>query len=254
MNPPLSRRKSHSPSARTLNCITVISSASSSLMPTTRPFRGIYMYKISNRREQEYRAAIRATQETKLKDKARKDERTKRASGRQTKSDDMGSTQGKETLFAINLLDACPRCGDDDVDPTEDSREFLGGKSSDMWLLTATQLQHMAKGYELDATGTREELIGRLVRYRNTLDAKNMLGNGGSSNAVTNKRKRGPVSLEDLPQNLESMGVAQPSASPIPRGRSKALSTPSSKLSWGRKRRCASPACNIALRKRTVVW
>ncbi|RHZ06718.1 hypothetical protein DYB31_013716, partial [Aphanomyces astaci] len=188
---------------------------------------GFYMYKISNRREQEYRAAIRATQESKLKDKARKDERTKRASGRQIKSDDMGSTQGKETLFAMNLLDACPRCGDDDVDPTEDSRmshlrtenqdevqnaaswEFLGGKSSDMWLLTATQLQHMAKGYELDATGTREELIGRLVRYRNTLDAKNMLGNGGSSNAATNKRKRGPVSLEDLPKNMESMSVAQ---------------------------------------------
>ncbi|KAF0692057.1 Aste57867_16801 [Aphanomyces stellatus] len=209
---------------------------------------GFYMYSMSARREKEYRAAIRASQEAKLQEKARRDERSKRASHRrQAVQDD--DTQGKEKLFVMNLLDVCPRCGDVDVDSSEDARvahldacvdvakikrhramvaeteqrnearaaaaakqdavqnaaswAYLGAKSADMWLLSLEQLHQMAKSYELETSGTRDELIARLVRHRNALDSKRMLGNGEAA------AKKPRISVDDLPTNMERMTVAQ---------------------------------------------
>ncbi len=53
--------------------------------------------------------------------------------------------------------------------------EYLGGSNENMWLLTAEQLKKQCVQYGLDAKGSKDELIARLVRHRNSLDSSRCL-------------------------------------------------------------------------------
>lgn len=215
----------------------------------TKPF-GFYVFNISDRREREYRQEIRVKREKILKDKEQLAEREKRAQSRKTKTD----PQGKEKLFVMNLLDHCPRCGEEveedsfnlrfdhlkdckdkakmaayakrlkEEEQISDAKkklqakeeevqnvqswEYLGGKTTEMWLLTETQLQKMCEMYKLESTGSKDELIARIARHRNSLDSKRMLTQGESGEEGP-ARKKMKISLQDLPSNLESMSVGQ---------------------------------------------
>lgn len=216
----------------------------------TKPF-GFFIFHISDRREREYRQEIRVKREKILKDKEQLAERERRAQSRQTKTD----PRGKEKLFVMNLLDKCPRCGEELEENSFDLRfehlkgcndkakmaayakqlkkeedvadaqkklqekeeevqniqswEYLGGKTTEMWLLTETQLQKMCEMYKLDGTGSKDELIARIARHRNSLDSKRMLTQGEGGEAEGPAKKKMKISLQDLPSNLESMSVAQ---------------------------------------------
>lgn len=214
-----------------------------------KPF-GFFIFHISDRREKEYRQEIRVKREKILKEKEQLAERERRAQSRQSKTD----PKGKEKLFVMNLLDQCPRCGDeleedgfnirfDHLKECKDkakiaayakqlkeeeeiadakkkqqekeeevqnvqSWEYLGGKTTEMWLLTEKQLQKMCESYKLDSTGSKDELIARIARHRNSLDSKRMLTQGESGEDGPAKKKM-KITLQDLPSNLESMSVAQ---------------------------------------------
>lgn len=214
-----------------------------------KPF-GFFVFNISDRREKEYRQEIRVKREKILKEKEQLAERERRAQSRQSKTD----PRGKEKLFVMNLLDKCPRCGEEvdedgfnlrldhlkgctdkgkiaayakqlkaDEEAADakkkqkekeeevqnvQSWEYLGGKTTEMWLLTETQLQKMCESYKLDASGSKDELIARIARHRNSLDSKRMLtqGEGGEEGPA---RKKIKITAQDLPSNYESMSVAQ---------------------------------------------
>ncbi|KAJ6630191.1 hypothetical protein Bhyg_16788 [Pseudolycoriella hygida] len=210
---------------------------------------GFFMFNISERREREYMQEIREKREKILKDKEQLAERERRAQSRQSKTD----PHGKEKLFIMNLLDQCPRCGEEMDEDSFDVRfnhlkgctnkakiaayakrlkeeqeasdakrklqemeeevqniqswEYLGGKTSEMWLLSENQLRKMCESYKLDGTGSKEELIARVVRHRNALDSKRMLTDGGEAGAPPSKKMK--ITLQDLPKNLESMSLTQ---------------------------------------------
>lgn len=215
-----------------------------------KPF-GFFIFNISDRREREYRQEIRVKREKILKEKEQLAERERRAQSRQSKTD----PHGKEKLFVMNLLDKCPRCGEElDEDgfnlrldhlkgcknkakiaayakqlkqeeeladakkkrqekeeevQNVQSWEYLGAKTTEMWLLTEKQLQKMCESYKLDATGSKDELIARIARHRNSLDSKRMLTQGESGEDEGPAKKKMKITLQDLPSNLESMSVGQ---------------------------------------------
>lgn len=214
---------------------------------------GFFVFNISDRLEKEYRQEIRKKQEKQLKEKEQLQERERRAKSRQKGS--MGAT-GKDKLFTLNLLDECPRCGEE-VESSAELREthlaectdkkkiaayakklkeeqdlaekkskareaqeeaqnvsswdYLGAKTADMWLLTEKQIKLMCQNYKIDDTGSKDELIARLVRHRNDLDSRRMITQGGeegsSSGAPTKKKRK--LNVEDLPTNMESLSVPQ---------------------------------------------
>ena len=87
------------------------------------------------------------------------------------------------------------------------SWEFLGGDNENMWMLTDDGLRKLCKQYQLEETGSKDEMIGRLVRHRNALDASRLLtdeAGGGRAGKGTSI----PTHLS-LPSNLESMSVHQ---------------------------------------------
>lgn len=213
----------------------------------SKPF-GFFIFPISDRREREYRQEIRTKREKILKEKEQLADRERRANSRKTKDDPIG----KEKLFVMNLLDQCPRCGEELDEDSSESRfdhlkncrdkakiqayakrlkneqeiseakkklkdeeeevqnaqswEYLGGKTTEMWLLTEKQLQKMAEAYKLDTTGSKDELIARIAKHKNSLDSKRMLTQGEDTGPAKKKMK---FSAQDLPSNLHSMSVTQ---------------------------------------------
>jgi len=211
---------------------------------------GFFVFNISDRLEKEYRQEIRKKQEKQLKEKEQLQERAKRARSRQ---EDIGQ-KGKDKLFVLNLLDQCPRCGEEleskydlrveHLDNCNDKKkmaayakqlkeeqdlaekksklkekqeevqnvqswDYLGAKTTEMWLLSEKQVKAMCESYNLDVTGTKDDLIARLVKHRNSLDSKRMLTEGGGGVASGPPTKKKKISMEDLPANMEAMSVAQ---------------------------------------------
>jgi len=160
---------------------------------------------------------------------------------------------GKAQLFILNLLDECPKCGEEvesneelrqtHLDECTDKRkiaayakklkeeqetaekkeklkaaedearnmaawEYSGGKITDLWLLTETQLGALCVQYGLPVDGGKEEQIARIVSHRNALDSKRMLTQGEEGEEVRPKKKV-KISTEDLPANMEAMSLGQ---------------------------------------------
>lgn len=95
------------------------------------------------------------------------------------------------------------------VEKTQDSQndaaalaafQLLGGRSSELWLLTEAQLQSQCSEVGLDCTGSKVELIQRLAQHRS---GQKLLGWGETSTEAS------PLEEDTLPENLSGLTEAQ---------------------------------------------
>lgn len=96
----------------------------------------------------------------------------------------------------------------DDIQGTS-TWEYLGGNTSTLWLLSTPQLTSMCTQYGLKTTGDRTSLIKRVAKHRNALDTGRLLTNeagGGDDDRVKKKQK---MTVENLPDQLESFSAEQ---------------------------------------------
>ena len=86
--------------------------------------------------------------------------------------------------------------------------EFLGAENENLWMLSLEQLRKQCQSYKIDDEGEKDQLIARLVRHRNSLDASRLLTDAGGEGDAKKQKSRIPTH-QTLPSNLESLSVSQ---------------------------------------------